>query len=129
MEPNETILCGVCGRIVAAVGYICPRCGTNYSPIPVPIQDWPAFWQSLTPAECADALRAAPRVAGEWVEYADGYARDPVIGGDGLPIAEVTFAGEWFVYGDHADNGKGERSKECRDAADAALVAAGWVLL
>ena len=29
-------------------------------------RDWPTFWQSLTPAEVAAALRAAPRVAGPW---------------------------------------------------------------
>lgn len=119
--------CSKCGedREASTVGpLVCSWCFGPLTP-----RDWPTFWQSLTPAECADALRAAPRVAGEWVEYADGYARDPIIGGDGLPIADVTHDGHWTVYGDQPGNGHGESSRECRDAADAALIAQGWVLL
>jgi len=134
MEPNETILCGVCGRIVAAVGYICPRCGTNYSPIPVPIQDWPAFWQSLTPAETAAALRAAPKVAGPWStpHARTGYwVRRAAITSEVVAKVESEDGKDRYYASilDADSSGQTDSLWAAQAAADAALVAKGWVLL
>ena len=98
-------------------------------------RDWPTFWQSLTPAEVRDALRAAPRVAGEWAQhgYGDTWTRSDV--------ASQTCAKAfptWYAPGNHRfammigdkilDEGFASIA-DAKSAADAALVAAGWVLL
>jgi hypothetical protein len=97
-----------------------------------PIQDWPTFWQSLTPAEVRDALRAAPRVAGPWTEDAPGdWWRDAVnsVNADGCANVDEDFA--WSAYWslDETERGSEDSADAAKSAADAALRQAGWVLL
>jgi hypothetical protein len=109
-----------------------------------------AFWSSLTPAQSLALLRAAPRVAGAWVDATETHAvegvtkrlvefryTDTAIGilnvgdvwekpeGDGYAwIANVARD----VYSAQA-TGEAPTQAEARTAADAALRAAGWLLV
>jgi len=107
----------------------------DYAPIPttgfahVLPRDWPTFWQSLTPAETAAALRAAPLVAEPWILYNDGWHRDTIRSGDGLSIAEAQEDGEWTVFGHDWKVGKAGGPDGAKAEADAHLASLGWVLL
>lgn len=123
--------CSKCGedREASTVGpLVCSWCFGPLTP-----RDWPAFWQSLTPQECAEALRAAPRVAGEWVGFGDQWSRSDFRDGSRC-VAKVwaTWYGPdqfaWSaVHG--GDRNQADTPAAAKLAADAALVAAGWVLL
>jgi len=94
-----------------------------------------AFWSALTPAQALALLRAAPKVAGAWTSLGkSAYRSDHA----GRVIAAATPA-PWC--GAHsaqttADGATATLATERVDtldgakaAADAALVAAGWVLV
>ncbi len=135
--------CSKCGedREASTVGpLVCSWCFGPLTP-----RDWPAFWQSLTPAEVRDALGAAPKVAGEWEQYDecwgndDGkiereprWARDTDFGPDlhmGAP-AQVRPTGDaWEWRAACFDWYPSASLDEAKSAADAALRQAGWVLL
>lgn len=99
-----------------------------------------SFWSLLTPAQCLALLRAAPRVAGEWEPpipnpYPElGAAR---AGADGRCVAVVYGEcrgddgrfWETYVDGKRAASGKSPSLTAAKSAADAALRAAGWLLV
>ena len=112
----------------------------DYSPIPttglaqVLPRDWPAFWQSLTPAECADALRAAPRVAGPWStpHARTGYwVRRAAITSEVVAKVESEDGKDRYYASilDADSSGQTDSLWAAQAAADAALRQAGWVLL
>ena len=96
-------------------------------------KDWPAFWASLTDADAAACLRAAPRVAGEWESDPDsvhptGQRRQ---GGCSpaaylIPVARVW---EWWLAEDESLTSREPTAALARSACDAALRAAGWRVL
>lgn len=104
------------------------------------IEDDPAaFWPMITRAQALALLGAAPRVAGEWVP-------DDRHGRSGArytktPVGSLDVAGTWVLddrFGWHAHvgqsiydpdaEGTADTLDAAKAAADAALVAAGWVL-
>lgn len=97
-------------------------------------RDWPTFWQSLTAQETAAALRAAPKVAGEWRDVPGGARRD-VSGGAYAPFIAVAVPAQgrrdfqWAAYIGVGVFGFADSLDAAKSAADAALRAAGWVLL
>jgi len=99
-----------------------------------PIQDWPAFWQSLTPAETAAALRAAPKVAGPWStpHARTGYwVRRAAITSEVVAKVESEDGKDRYYASilDADSSGQTDSLWAAQAAADAALVAKGWVLL
>lgn len=111
-------------------------------------RDWPTFWQSLTPEECADALRSAPRVAGEWEAISNGtrtvYARTALYRpcsskcgymwekfavSIGLRVNMGEGDRECFVFGGDVRSKFADSIEAAKSAADAALRDAGWILL
>lgn len=106
------------------------------------LRDFPARWASLTDSECAAALRAAPRVAGEWERV--GWTEEIAIVQDNWVRVQVgrssiaadvcrsRIDGEEYWIGVRVDGGYCEGPDPfptldlARAACDAALVAAGW---
>jgi len=92
---------------------------------------WPAFWSALTPQEVAAALMAAPRVAGEWVDRGPDSRRlwngEVIVSVIDCGDEHVWRTNSWVV--DANCNGTAPSLPEAQAAADAALTAAGWVLL
>ena len=109
--------------------------GVIYYPPDKPrTRDWPAFWRTLSDAECAAALRAAPRVAGEWEPVpgsTNGYAFKHSIGRvDALAMTWQREDGRWSASAlsrEFPSRFPSERA--ARSACDAALRAAGWRVL
>jgi hypothetical protein len=113
----------------------------DYAPIPttgfahVLPRDWPTFWQSLTPAETAAALRAAPKVAEPWVRTGMHWSRKDMDGAsrDDGDVASVVDQPDgsvcWITCDCDGKDGRTSDAETAKSAADAALVAAGWVLL
>ena len=106
----------------------------DYAPIPttgfahVLPRDWPTFWQSLTPQECAEALRVAPKIAGAWERVDGGLVRYRV-GGAKTLIAETWY---WSAKAHPEDHWIGVSIKstdEGRAFCDEVLRDAGWILL
>lgn len=87
------------------------------------------FWATKSPSDVATLLRAAPFVAEPWVKYGDGWHRDTLRCGDGLPIVEAHDNGWWQVYGDDHASGNVKGAEAAKAAADAHLTRLGWVLL
>lgn len=94
-----------------------------------PFRDWPSFWSGLTPAEVAEALRAAPMVAGPW-EYdtaEDGWYRRNPRRDEHFNVAGASEDG-WWVFFDYK-GGRVDSLVAAKHAADEALRAKGWLLL
>lgn len=125
--------CSKCGedREASTVGpLVCSWCFGPLTP-----RDWPAFWQSLTAQETAEALRAAPKVAEPWVRARTYWSRKDMDGAyrDDGDVATVVDQPDgsvcWITCDSDGDLGRASDADEAKYAADAALVAAGWVLL
>lgn len=101
---------------------------------PPPPRDWPAFWQSLTDAEAAACLRAAPDIAGQWTEgeRPARWTRWSIVNGVRVGLVVKKRTG-WYVYhprlGDEHPADGFRFFSEARSACDAALRAAGWRVL
>lgn len=119
----------------------CSKCGEDREAStvgPLTPRDWPTFWQSLTPAETAAALRAAPRVAGEWTyghENWDGWVRARSGAPLRFPLAQVqgdeATGFHWKVDAPEIEAyGSGPTTlHDAQEACDFELRQAGWVLL
>lgn len=100
-----------------------------------PTKDWPSFWSSLTPQEVRDAIDAAPKVAMAWEHIgAHWYRTDRELIGlcrddDEACTVNAASDGTGYWYVDHAHHGTAPSLDAAKQAADAALTAAGWVLL
>ena len=95
------------------------------------LRDFPARWASMGDAECAAALRAAPRVAGEWHERGRWCVRhgerDRVVALCSEAGARSSRRWRWTMCDDAGGpNGYADSESEARSACDAALRAAGW---
>ena len=96
------------------------------------VSDPVAFWASVTPAQALALLKAAPKVAGPWEHRESDFARRHGVSVDARPIA-LASAYSWDTRGT-SSNGKDQGGLAlndedvAKDDADAALVAAEWVL-
>jgi len=87
-----------------------------------------AFPLRLTITEAMSLLRTAPKMATAW-EYRDEspvWRRRDMHGNE--VAAVFAFAGVWWRRVDDMNGSESESVEAARDAADAALRAAGWLL-
>lgn len=120
----------------------CPRC-IEESPISRALwadinapRDWPTFWQSLTPAEVAEALRAAPKVAGPWQERHGTWRRFGIRNDDDEAVAEATpderfhrfYLNTEYALRIGCSMGRGSSLEEAKRKADVLLSEEGWIL-
>jgi len=88
-----------------------------------------AFWSSLTPAQALALLKAAPKVAGPWV---DDDGRSDRFTPKAEIVASVLSAvsGRFFPFiTDEAQLPPNTSLDDAKKAADADLLAKGWVLV
>lgn len=93
------------------------------------------FWSSLTHAQALALLRAAPRVAGAWRTDGFRFVRTFDAPGADTVVATVSMAAAWEAWPkegtlDRFESVSGDAANidAAKAAADAALVAVGWVL-
>lgn len=92
-----------------------------------PPRDWPAVWSSLSPREAWEALRSAPKVAGAWTDGPfEGEHRVDAFGR--APVWSVHQRETMAIVGYHTVSSSTTTYPD-RASADAALRAAGWVLV
>lgn len=93
------------------------------------------FWRSLSPAQALALLKAAPRVAGEWTSVSSyRWKRQRLLVSavtlDAAAIAQESVLGGFMSWScEGVWRNEHPTLAEAQSAADAALIAAGWLLV